>query len=665
MHVRHIGLEGFRAFRSAALQLPENGLVLVAGANNAGKTALLSAFDVVAGDDGDLTSLRHGGSGEPVRLGATFELDQAERAAVLDGVHGGGALLNAGVLSSVQFVFEQWPADQHLKIREVLGSWPGLGMQPLVRMSQHQPDNGLYDYQVIRVWRPNPARAAAQGAVMNISESDHRLLENTGGSGSGGNGLEGFLAGQAGLSALWAGMSAWRSRFYHFRALRTGTQRSQGLSSPDKLDPTGSNLAGVLHYLATDQRHLFEQARGLIAQVVPDIGILQVRTGRNQMRVVFESNAGELNLKDLGTGVEQLLMTFVVGLTESAPFTLLIEEPETNLNPAAQRALFGLLQDWGRDRLIIAATHSPVMLDWSPAGDRLWLVTRDEETSRVTPVSADPLPLLDALGVRLSDVLSADRVLVVEGTSDKDILQVWFPEVLRNPRVAVLPGRGGDNARHADQFAEWLVGTDRVGLRRVLYLRDRDELAPEVLARLSQSPSVHVLQQREIENYLLNPDAIAEAIRPLIPAGTLAPDPLAIADALNSAAEKLRQKIVINRVARQIAPPRQLMDTKLRRQLAGDGVDLGQFTTIVLERLMRPADLTAQITTAWEQAEADVANHSGAGLLEIAPGEEILNALFLQYLGRKFDKRTDGATIAAAMGPPAELVERLKEFMAP
>jgi hypothetical protein len=53
------------------------------------------------------------------------------------------------------------------------------------------------------------------------------------------------------------------------------------------------------------------------------------------MRVVFASSAGELNLKDLGTGVEQLLMTLVVGLTEQAPLTLLIEEPETNLNPMA------------------------------------------------------------------------------------------------------------------------------------------------------------------------------------------------------------------------------------------------------------------------------------------------------------------------------------------
>lgn len=87
-----------------------------------------------------------------------------------------------------------------------------------------------------------------------------------------------------------------------------------------------------------------EQTRDLIAQVVPGIGMLQVRTGGDRMRVVFETGTGDLNLKDLGTGVEQLLMTLVVGLTEAPPFTLLIEEPETNLNPAAQRTLLGLLQ---------------------------------------------------------------------------------------------------------------------------------------------------------------------------------------------------------------------------------------------------------------------------------------------------------------------------------
>jgi hypothetical protein len=273
-------------------------------------------------------------------------------------------------------------------------------------------------------------------------------------------GLDGYLSGQGNLTPIMVSLSAWRSRFYHFRALRTGTQRSQGTSSPERLDPAGSNLAGVLHYLLTDHTDLFERVGALIAQVVPDIGKLRVPTGGNQMRVVFGNGAQAVNLKDLGTGVEQLLMTIVVGLTEEPPFTLLIEEPETNLNPAAQRALLGLLQGWASDRLIIAATHSPVMLDWSPAGDRLWLVTRERGASHVEQVSADPLPLLDALGVRLSDVLSADRVLVVEGTSDQ-VLQVWFPHVLRNPRVAVLQRRGArTHAMPTSSLSGWPARTE-------------------------------------------------------------------------------------------------------------------------------------------------------------------------------------------------------------
>ncbi len=106
------------------------------------------------------------------------------------------------------------------------------------------------------------------------------------------------------------------------------------------------------------------------------------------------------------------------------------------------------------------------------------------------------------------------------------------------------------------------------------------------------------------------------------------------------------------------------MDAKLRQRLAEDGVDLTEFTAAVIERLMTPADLRAQITAAWEEAEADVAGHVGEALLEIAPGEEILAALFLQYARRHYDKRVHGPAIAAAMSPPAELAEQLGAFMA-
>jgi hypothetical protein len=142
-----------------------------------------------------------------------------------------------------------------------------------------------------------------------------------------------------------------------------------------------------------------------------------------------------------------------------------------------------------------------------------------------------------------------------------------FPEVLRSPAFAVLHGRGGDNARHAEQLAEWLAGVDKIGLRRVLYLRDRDELPPSALRTLQGSKTVAMLQRRELENYLLDPAAVAQLLGTLVRDAKL-PTVADISAAIADAAENLRDKIIVIRVCRQVQPPRLLMEHRLRRRLA-------------------------------------------------------------------------------------------------
>lgn len=114
--------------------------------------------------------------------------------------------------------------------------------------------------------------------ILNAWDPSQRVLEATGTWSNGQDGLDSFLANQPTLAPIVASLNSWRARLYHFRALRTGTQRTQQTTSPETLDPTGSNLAGVLHYLLTDRTELFEQVGALIAQLVPGIGILRVRT---------------------------------------------------------------------------------------------------------------------------------------------------------------------------------------------------------------------------------------------------------------------------------------------------------------------------------------------------------------------------------------------------
>jgi energy-coupling factor transporter ATP-binding protein EcfA2 len=652
-----LAVENFRAFRQASVRLPPQGLVLVAGANNSGKSSLLSGLDVVAGSPGEAASLRHAGTDGTIRVTATFHLGD-DRAALLATLPGDNAtLVPPEAMTRMQYVFEE-REGQGPALVEIRGYWPSLGMPPL---AQIQWDTGNRVFQLYTSALANEVQAGA-GAE---PPSDPLRLVHRATLGSPGSApvFLSTLVLQPQLGSIGQFLDQWRTRFYHFRALRQGTQRTQSLASADRLDPQGSGLSAVLLYLLTDRPTVFEHVRGLMAEIVPDLGRLQVRTGGGQLQIVFESATGDRNLKDLGTGVEQLLMTLTVGLMEAPPFTLVVEEPETNLHPAAQRALLGLLQSWAIDRQVIAATHSTVMLDWSPGGDRLWLVTRDQGTSQVEPVNQDPLPLLRSLGVRLSDVLSADRVLVVEGPSDEDMLAAWFPELLRSPRVAVLYGEGGDSAVHVDQLASWLAGTDRADLRRVLYLRDRDELSPAVLDRLTASPTVYVLERRELENYLLEPDALALVLAPLAPKGK----PIAaedVAAVIAQAADRLRRRIIVNRVARQIRPTRLLIDHRLRQELASADADADTIAAAVLERLMTAQDVREQIDRSWAEAQEDVAQLEGTALLAAAPGAEILDAVFMHFAGRHYRKRDDGVAIAQATSAPAEIQRVLEAFLA-
>jgi hypothetical protein len=586
----------------------------------------------------------------PAEIRATFGLTKQDREVIFANNSFGPDYIRHGAASKLQFVYLQ-QGDGNLVLAELRGEWPRRGLLPFAVTAPRDDGNG-FSAKVI------------SGLQENESGVDPLTLKDQATVFSGWTPLDQSAGGSPSLTPIRQLLAEWGRRYYHFRALRPGAQRSMNLSVASRLEPTGQNLAAVLLDLLTNRPELLEKLRQLIAQIVPGIGKLEIRTSGNNMQVVFAANGAELNLKDLGTGVEQLLMTLVVGLTEVPPFVLLIEEPEANLHPAAQRALLGLFKEWATDRQIIVATHSPVMLDWSPAGDRLWHVGRADGVSTVAPVTEDLSTLFESLGVRRSDFLSANRVLIVEGSSDEDILETWFPEILRNPTVAILHGRGGDNARHSDLLAEWIIGIDRIGLRRILYLRDRDELSFAALNTLQAMKTVEVLKKRELENYLLDADAIADVLKVIVPDGFAAPPANDISRTINEVADSLRHKVVVNKVCRQIQPVEPLMDHKLRQGLANAAADQKTVTAAILKRLMREDDLVIQIHAAWAEAEEEVARCADEELLAVAPGEEILNEIFKRFARRRYHKRDDGVAIARAMpAPPKEIRDLLKDFM--
>jgi hypothetical protein len=64
------------------------------------------------------------------------------------------------------------------------------------------------------------------------------------------------------------------------------------------------------------------------------------------------------------------------------------------------------------------------------------------------------------------------------------------------------------------------------------------------------------------------------------------------------------------------------------------------------------------------EAQEDVAQLEGTALLAAAPGEEILDAVFMHFARRRYRKRDDGVAIAKVTLPPGEIQLALEAFMA-
>ena len=394
-------IEDYRAFRRASLALKPSGLILVAGPNNVGKSALLSAFDVVAGLDAPMT-VRHA-EGTRVRIWARWQLYKDERRALLGVASNTDQLLMHDAASWLEWEFDEFQGR----------------IQP-VAASVKWPDTERLEF----------ARIEAQGSASYELRVATTLLASwdrtTFGGGSGGGGapvetLSALRGSAVGVPATDI-LTQWRKGYFHFRPLRETQGRMANLNDISPiLQSTGANLATVLLYLQTNNPLAWALIVTLMQQIVPGVGMLMTPVSGSVCSIVFQDEqvaTHQHNIKDLGTGVEQLLLTLVVGLTQTAA-TIILEEPETGLHPGAQRALLGLLQDWSKERLFVASTPSATMLDWSSPNTSIFAVGRNGIEPTVTLVTTERAAVLRELGVQLSDVLSAERILVLEALLTK------------------------------------------------------------------------------------------------------------------------------------------------------------------------------------------------------------------------------------------------------
>lgn len=143
-------------------------------------------------------------------------------------------------------------------------------------------------------------------------------------------------------------------------------------------------------------------------------------------RIPIEIDDGSLTSIDTkGDGIKSLV---AIGLIESMSFEnsqgrsliLCIEEPEAHLHPDAVHSLRNvLLEIAGRPGVqVIISTHSPILVDRNDVSNNV-VVSRNHRVTACQSIEA----VRETLGVRLTDNLSASKVVLVEGESDKRYIE--------------------------------------------------------------------------------------------------------------------------------------------------------------------------------------------------------------------------------------------------
>lgn len=194
-----------------------------------------------------------------------------------------------------------------------------------------------------------------------------------------------------------------------------------------------------------------------------------------------------VDIDQLGSGTARwarlaISLALTGGPPETVPATLVVDEPERALHPAAQQQVAHALGNFDPEHefwdsvvpiaSIIVASHSPAFL--AQPGARLIHVSRHTQGDvalSAIDTTAGVEGLVAQLGIARSDALLMTQTFVfVEGEHDLAMLMGRYADVLRDRRAVVQPMRGAKNVESyvlAEQILAYSDARIRVVLDRV------------------------------------------------------------------------------------------------------------------------------------------------------------------------------------------------------
>jgi predicted ATPase len=323
----------------------------------------------------------------------------------------------------------------------------------------------------------------------------------------------------------------YRKIIYKFDAERLNLGTSRG-GTDCVLKPNASNLAEVLSNLQTKNPNRFRRFNEYVSTVIPSIkGVTAPPTDNSNVEIKIWTVDPATEREDLayplshcGTGVSQILAILYVVITSPESRVIIIDEPQSFLHPGAAKKLIEILKTFTQHQYFIS-THSPSIIRAANPSTIIKLWHEDNETKTCVMNSRnikEQEELLSELGVSLSDVFGADKILWVEGLTEEQCFPILLEKIAKKPQGGIqflavkstsdlLETRNNKNITIAFDVYDQLSRGNSLFPPAIGFIFDselRNDTEKNKLREKSRN-SVHFLPRRMYENYLLHSKAIA------------------------------------------------------------------------------------------------------------------------------------------------------------
>jgi hypothetical protein len=316
---------------------------------------------------------------------------------------------------------------------------------------------------------------------------------------------------------------------YVFRAERL-TVGVSNISAQAELLSDASNLATCLLHLQS-LPYRYDQYISLVREILPSvqsasaapIDINRAEISIWSMDPALDRDDLKIKLPESGTGVGQILAMIYVCLQRDKKI-FVIDEPNSFLHPAASRKLINVLRKY--DHQYIISTHAPEIIAGTDP-DRVHLVRWAGGSSGVETIGAkDIVPLrtvLGEVGIRLSDLFGPDSIIWVEGPTEEKCFPLLFEaakiELPRGASIVALLHTGDFEAKRARgkvafELYERLSKANALVPPAIAFVFDREGRSEQEIADLERRGTgpVKILPRKMYENYLIDPEAVAQVI---------------------------------------------------------------------------------------------------------------------------------------------------------